>query len=134
MAAVISTTMTLRIILSVRGSLFDGGSFDTVSPSSTGTHRASRGVVSARAPQNAPSVLQIASNAHSAPTYTINGITQKVERGWDGTEGKSDILAVSVAENDHKPLDSPEYDADYSTAPGLQGVKITVDREVDRRM
>jgi len=123
--------MTLRIILSVRGSLFDGGSFDAVSPSSTATHRPSRGVVS-RVPQNTPSVLQITSNAHSAPTYTINGISHKVERGWDGTEGKSDILAV--AENDHKPLDSPEYDGDYPKAPGLQGVKITVDREVDRQM
>ena len=133
MAAVISTTMTLRIILSVRGSLFDGGSFAGVWPSSTGTHSTSRGVVaSARAPQNTPSVLQITSNVHSAPTYTIDGIRQKAERGWDGTEGKSDILAV--AENDHKPLDSPEYDADFSKAPGLQGVKITVDREVDRQI
>ena len=129
MAAVITTTMTLRIILSVRGSLFHGGSFAGVWPSSS-THTASRGIASARAPPNAPSVLQIASNGHSAPTYTIDGIRQKTERGWDGTEGKSDILAV--AENDHKPLDSPEYDADYSKAPGLQGVKITVDRETDR--
>jgi hypothetical protein len=134
MAAVISTTMTLRIILSVRGSLLDGGTFDTVSPSSTGTHRASHGVVSARAPKNTPSVLQITSNAHSATTYTINRIGHRAERGLDGTEGKSDILAVDVTENDHKPLDSPEYDADYSKAPGLQGVKITVDREVDRRI
>jgi hypothetical protein len=132
MAAVISTTMTLRIILSVRGPLSHGGSFAGVWPSSTGTHSASRGVTSARAPQNTPSVLQIASNAHSAPTYTIDGIRQKSERGWESTEGKSDILAV--AENDHKPLDSPEFDADYPKAPGLQGVKITVDREVDRQI
>lgn len=129
MAAVITTTMTLRIILSVRGSLFYGGSFAGVWPSSS-THTASRGIASARLPPNAPSVLQIASNAHSAPTYTIDGIHQKTERGWDGTEGKSDI----VAENDNKPLDSPEYDADYSKAPGLQGVKITVDREIDRQI
>jgi hypothetical protein len=130
MAAVITTTMTLRIILSVRGSLVYGGSFAGVWPSSTGTHTVSRGIASARAPPNA-SVLQIASNTHSAPTYTIDGIRQKTERGWDGTEGKNDILAVS--ENDHKPRDSPAYDADYSKAPGLQGVKITVDREVDRQ-
>jgi hypothetical protein len=129
MAAVLTTTMTLRIILSVRGSLFRGGSFAGVS---TGTHTASRGIASARAPANTPSVLQISSNIHSAPTYTIDGIRQKAERGWDGTEGKSDILAV--AENDHKPLDSPEYDADYSKAPGLQGVKITVDRETDSQI
>jgi hypothetical protein len=131
MAAVTTTTMTLRIILSVRGSLFHGGSFAGVWPSSSGTHSASRGIASARAPQNTPSVLQITSNVHSAPTYTIDGIRQKTERGWDGTEVESDILAV--AENDHKPLGSSEYDADYSEAPGLQGVKITVDREVDRQ-
>ena len=132
MAAVITTTMTLRIILSVRGSLIHGGSFAGVWPSSTGTHSASRGIASTRAPPNAPSVLQIASNAHSAPTYTIDNIRQKTERGWDGSEGKGDIIAV--AENDHKPLDSPEYDAEYPKAPGLQGVKITVDREVDRQI
>jgi hypothetical protein len=132
MAAVITTTMTLRIILSVRGSLFHGGSFAGVWPSSSGTHSASRGIASARAPQNTPSVLQITSNTYSAPTYTIDGIRQKAERGWDGTEGHSDILAV--AENDHKPMDSPEYDADYSKAPGLQGVKVTVNREVDRQI
>ena len=133
MAAVITTTMTLRIILSVRGSLIHGGSFAGVWASSTGTHSASRGIASARAPPNAPSVLQITSNVHSAPTYTIDGMRQKTEHGWDGTEGKSDILAV--AENDHKPLDSPEYDADFPPkAPGLQGVKITVDREVDRQI
>lgn len=133
MAAVITTTMTLRIILSVRGSLIYGGSFAGVWPSSTGTHSASRGIASTRAPPNAPSVLQIASNAHSAPTYTIDNIHQKTERGWDGSEGKGgDIIAV--AENDHKPLDSPEYDAEYPKAPGLQGVKITVDREVDRQI
>jgi hypothetical protein len=133
MVAVITTTMTLRIILSVRGSLFYGGSFAGVWPSTTGTHSASRGIASARAPAITPSVLQIASNTHSAPTYTIDNIRQKAERGWDGTEGKSDILAVAVS-SDQKPLDSPEYDADYSKAPGLQGVKITVDREVDRQI
>ncbi len=130
MAAVITTTMTLRIILSVRGSLFYGGSFAGVWPSSTGTHTASRGIASPRIPTNTPSVLQITSNAHSAPTYTIDGIRPKAERGWDGTEAKSDILA----ENDHKPLDGPTYDADYSKAPGLQGVKITVDREIDHQI
>jgi hypothetical protein len=132
MAAVITTTMTLRIILSVRGTLSHGGSFPGALPSSSGTQSASRGIASIRAPQNTPSVLQIASNVHSAPTYTIDGIRQKTERGWDSAEGKSDILAV--AENDHKPSDSPEYDADFSKAPGLQGVKITVDREIDRQI
>jgi hypothetical protein len=131
MAAVTTTTMTLRIILSVRGTLVYGGSFAGVYVSSTGTNSASRGIASARAPAHAPSVLQITSHAHSAPTYTIDGIGQKSERGWDGTEGKNDILAIP--ENDHKPLDSPDDEADFPKAPGLEGVKITVDREIDRR-
>jgi hypothetical protein len=126
MAAVTTTTMSLRIILSVRGSLVYGGSFAGAWASSTTTNSASRGIASARAPANPPSVLQITSHAHSAPTYTIDGIGQKSEHGWDGTEGKSDILAIP----DHKPLDSPEFDAEYPKAPGLKGVKITVNREI----
>jgi len=134
MAAVITTTMTLRIILSVRGSLVYGGSFSAVWPSSTGTHTASPGVASARVPANTHSVLQITSNVHSAPTYTIDGIRQKTEHGWDGAEGKSDIIPIPIPENDQKPMESSEYEADFSKAPGLQGVKITVDREVDSRI
>jgi hypothetical protein len=122
MAAVITTTMTLRIILSVRGPLQYGGSF--ACSSSAGTHSAIRGIASARAPANATSVLQIASNAHSAPTYTLDGIAQKAEHGWDGTEGKTDIL--SIPENDHK---APDYDSGYRGAHGL-GVKVTVEREM----
>ena len=132
MVAVTTTTMSLRIILSVRGSLFYGGSFAGVWASSTGTNSASRGVASARAPANAPAVLQITSHAHSAPTYTIDGIGHKSEHGWDGTEGKTDILAIS--DNDHKPLDSPDEETEFSKVPGLHGVKITVDREIDRRI
>lgn len=131
MAAVITTTMTLRIILSVRGPLSHGGSFAGVWSSSTGTNSASRGVGSARAPANATSVLQIASHTHSAPTYTLD-VGQKTEHGWDGTEVKQDIL--STPENDHKtfapPINDPEYDAGFTKAPGLHGVKITVDREI----
>ncbi|KAI0250752.1 hypothetical protein BJV78DRAFT_1216705 [Lactifluus subvellereus] len=129
MTAVITTTMTLRIILSVRGPLYYGGSFAGVWSTSSGTHTASRGVGSARAPANPPSVLQINSHA-PAHTYTIDGISQKVEHGWDGTEGKNDICP----EPDHKgsPINASEYDSAYAKAPGLpaRGVKITVDREI----
>ena len=130
MAAVITTTMTLRIILSVRGPLDYGGSFAGVWSSSTATHSASRGigVASARAPANAQSILQIASHTHTAPTYTLDAMGQKSEHGWDGSEGKADILP----ENDHKAYGSPdsEYDSGFAKAPGLHGVKITVDREI----
>jgi len=132
MTAVITTTMTLRIILAVRGSLSQGGSFAGVLSASSGTHSASRGIGTARAPTNAPSVLQISSHTHTAPTYTIDGIGQKAAHGWDGTEGKNDILGVP--ENDLKsfgpPMNDTEFDTGYAKAPGLHGVKITVDREI----
>jgi len=130
MAAVITTTMTLRIILSVRGPLHYGGSFAGVWSSSTATHSASRGIgiASARAPANATSILQITSHTHTAPTYTLDRMGQKSEHAWDGSEGKNDILS----ENDHKAFGSPdsEFDSGLTKAPGLHGVKITVDREI----
>jgi hypothetical protein len=53
---------------------------------------------------------------------------QKTEHGWDGSEAKNEILS----ENDHKAFGSPEseYESGFTKAPGLQGVKITVDREI----
>jgi hypothetical protein len=130
MAAVITTTMTLRIILSVRGTLYSGGSFAGVYSSSSGTHSTSRGVGSARAPANAPSVLQINSQIHPAHTYTIDGISQKVEHGWDGTDGK--ILPIAEPDRKNPSINESDYDRTSAKAPGLpmHGVKITIDREV----
>ncbi|KAI0269893.1 hypothetical protein BC834DRAFT_863795 [Gloeopeniophorella convolvens] len=134
MTAVITTTMTLRIILSVRGSLSEGGSFAGVWSSSSGTHTASRGVGSARVPANANSVLQINSHTHAAPTYTLDAIGQKAEHGWDGSDGKPDIIPIPEHDRKGSPMNDSDYDAGYAipspTVPGLQGVKITVDREV----
>ncbi|KAH8998522.1 hypothetical protein EDB92DRAFT_1835649 [Lactarius akahatsu] len=110
MTAVVTTTMTLRIILSVRGTLHYGGSFTGTGSTSTGTHSGSRGIATARVPPNAPSILQIHSHTHTAHTFTIDGISQKVEQGWDGNEGKADVLPI------------PDDDR--------KGVKITVDREI----
>ncbi|KAI9443270.1 hypothetical protein H4582DRAFT_1923580 [Lactarius indigo] len=107
MTAVVTTTMTLRIILSVRGTLHYGGSFSGMGSTSTGTNTGSRGIATARVPPNAPSILQI---NHTAHTFTIDGISQKVEHGWDGSEGKADVLPI------------PDDDR--------KGVKITVDREI----
>jgi hypothetical protein len=53
---------------------------------------------------------------------------QKTQHGWDGSEAKNEILS----ENDQKTFGSPDsdYDSGLQKAPGLQGVKITVDREI----
>ncbi len=130
MTAVVTTTMTLRIILSVRGTLHYGGSFFGMASTSTGTHSGSRGIGSGRVPPNAPSILQINSHTHTAHTYTIDGISQKVEHGWDGSEGKADVLPISDDDRKGPSIHDPDFDAGYTTVPGLQGVKITVDREI----
>jgi hypothetical protein len=90
-------------------------------------------VGSARAPgTNAPSVLQINSHTHPAHTYTIDGISQKVEPGWDGSEGKKEILPIATPDLKNSPINESEYDCASPKAPGLpvHGVKITVDREI----
>ena len=131
MTAVITTTMTLRIILSVRGPLYYGGTFSGTGTTSISTRSGSRGIGSGRAhPPNAPSILQINSHAHTAHTYTIDGINQKVEHGWDSSEGKSDVLPMPDDEGKGSSIHDPDFDPNYTKVPGLQGVKITVDREI----
>lgn len=127
MTAVVTTTMTLRIILSVRGGLCYGGTFSGTGVTSISTRSGSRGINSGRAPPNAPSILQINSHAHTAHTYTIDGISQKAEHGWDSSEGKSDVLPNT---DKASSIHDPDFDAGYARVPGMQGVKITVDREI----
>jgi hypothetical protein len=130
MTAVVTTTMTLRIILSVRGPLYYGGTFSGTGTTSTSTRSGSRGIASGRAPPNAPSILQINSHTHTAHTYTIDGIGQKAEHGWDNSEGKSDVLPNPDDDRKGSSIHVPEFDDGYAKVPGLQGVKITVDREI----
>ena len=130
MAAVVTTTMTLRIILSVRGPLYYGGSFSGLGSTTTGTHSGSRGIGAGRVPPTASSILQINSRTHPAHTYTIDGISQKVEHGWESSEGKSDVLPIAGDDHKGSSIHDTDFDAGYTKAPGLQGVKITVDREI----
>lgn len=130
MTAVVTTTMTLRIILSVRGPLYYGGTFSGTGTTSASTRSGSRGITSGRVPPNAPSILQINSHTHTAHTYTIDGIGQKVEHGWDNSEGKSDVLPIPDDDRKGSSIHVPDFDDGYSKVPGLQGVKITVDREI----
>jgi len=122
MAAVLTTTMTMRIILSVRGSLVSGGSF---AGTSSGTHSgttASRNTHGIRSHPTATgnSVLNI--NPHANQTYTINEIGRaKGDDTWMGGDGKSldskgdNMFSEHPAENPNSGLD----------------VKITVDTETD---
>jgi hypothetical protein len=107
MALVLTTSMTLRIILAVRGSLVSGGSFAGSTPSSSYTTHVlstSRSLSTGR-----------------APTYTLDQmragtkevyVDADVKAGYH--KGSDDILNISEGIID-----------------GAKGVKVTIDREVD---
>lgn len=113
MAAVLTTSMTLRIILSVRGPLAKGGSFalsgSTANSSTRNTH-----VISTRSgPTNLSSQV--------GHTYTLDDMRSKPEGEWTDTDGASDGKGGAVL-----AIDNPHNTA--VREPG--GVKITIDREI----
>jgi len=103
MAAVLTTSMTLRIILNVRGSLssggvFSGGTASTGQSSSRTTH-----VISTRS----------GGQSQAAHTYNLDDIrSTKPEREWSETGTDNKVVAI-----DASPM-------------GPNGVRITVDREI----
>ncbi|KAF9468597.1 hypothetical protein BDZ94DRAFT_1208792 [Collybia nuda] len=118
MAAVLTTSMSLRIILSVRGSLVHGGSFALSNSTQTGSSRTTH-VISTRSGAPATNI-----STHTPHTYTLDDMRSKTEADWvDGkssvndTEGKTTILA-------------PSHDGEGEHPPQNVGVKITIDREI----
>lgn len=132
MAAVLTTSMTLRIILSIRSSLDYGGSFALSGTSAHGT--SSRGNTTAphihglSGISHTGSVPQasigLRSGAHAAAgnnhTYTLDEIRSKPEGAWDGDidADKSSMGAESKGRNGKDDLVVED------------GVKITIDKEV----
>ncbi|KAH9950543.1 hypothetical protein B0H21DRAFT_686444 [Amylocystis lapponica] len=123
MAAVLTTSMTMRIILSVRGSLKSGGTYAVSShsqPSRSGgtTHVISTG-------RNAPGVTSNpVLSIHQAPptTYTVP-LTENKEHDWVvEADGKS---SVKEGKEGIFPVESPTAET------GDVGVKITIDTETD---
>jgi len=115
MAAVLTTSMSLRIILSVRGSLVHGGSFALSGSSHSGSSRTTH-VISTRTggvPTNITS--------HGPHTYTLDEMRSKPEGDW--VDGK-----LSVIEPEAKPaILEPQHDNERGLT---SGVKITIDREI----
>lgn len=120
MAAVLTTSMTLRIVLSVRGTLVAGGTF---AGSTVHSHSTSRSGVASR------SVVQ---PQRTGPTFTLDemrsagrvGGEQKVGV-WDGSakgDGKVIPIDMQVGKEGREARDGSD--------DGL-GVKVTIDREVD---
>lgn len=123
MAAVLTTSMTLRIILSVRGSLDHGGSFALSASSAGGTSSRTTHVISGRSghPTNISTT-----NPH---TYTLDDMQSKPEGEWGVVDADA---KSSVNDTENKGpvgglVDSAEDRDTHS--PGV-GVKITIDREV----
>jgi hypothetical protein len=118
MTAVLTTSMTLRIVLSVRGTLASGGSFagSTTNGSSRTTHVIS---TSRTNPTNISSRIP--------GTYTLDemrgGVKSEVE--WD-TDGKSSVHDSKVADIVVGP--EPKL---AEGDKGALGVKITIDQQVE---
>jgi hypothetical protein len=113
MAAVLTSSMTLRIILSVRGSLEQGGSFAlsaSVGNSSRSTH-----IISGRSGDP--------SNGSTHPnTFTLDDLRTKPETWAVDPDNKSSINLA-----DRKTNLVPEHSREPSDT--TMGVKITIDRD-----
>ncbi|TFK86783.1 hypothetical protein K466DRAFT_492150 [Polyporus arcularius HHB13444] len=121
MTAVLTASMTMRIILAVRGSLAAGGSFAV----SSGTHPSRSGntthvITASRNPQTAPvnPVLSLGAGRDQAYAVGLEGAGKGAD--WDGKS--------SVGGRDQKadifPVESP-------IAVDPAGVQVTVESETD---
>jgi len=147
MAAVLTTTMTMRIILSIRGGLANGGSFHGVT--STTTHSASHSASASRGgalsnrgagPNSAPGQVISFSRSQPHQTYNLGGGDKEGRWGQDVPDhvikGSSDY----DADVDGKSASSIPYKAGGGGNIGLaiggrsdtfDGVKVTIDRHID---
>jgi hypothetical protein len=142
MAAVGTTTMTLRIILGVRSGLESGGSFSgsgatysshtAHSSSGAGAHRRSlsRGLHSARSQGvGATSAAHHVSTKDAGPTFTLDVNGAKDGGRWaDGDDAEADVHSV----RDKDAASGPYALSQGSESAGaMPGVKVTVDTDVD---
>lgn len=112
MAAVLTTSMTLRIILSVRGTLVQGGSFALSGTTANSSSSRTTHIISTRSgiPTN------ISAHVPHDHTYTLDDMRSKPEAQWpdnDNQSGKGEILGMDPAKGEE-----------------AEGVKVTIDREV----
>lgn len=122
MAAVLTTSMTLRIILSVRGSLSYGGSFAVSSTSHSSRSGGTTHVISTNRNHGGVTTNPVLSIQQQQPAATYTVPLQGKERDWVG--GEYDNKSAVVVDNKEGvfPIDTP---------PANPGVKITIDTETD---
>lgn len=161
MAAVLTVTMTLRIILSVRGSLQSGGTYSgTTSSGVSRSHPSNSGalpgsnsgphIISTRATHP---VVNIQTERHHTvsgggvqtkssngvgtgrQTYTLEEMRARGERDWQDDNASNVSGADFKAEiTDYVGEDkSRGFASDEDVTGGRPGVKVMVDREVDYR-
>ncbi|KAG8961832.1 hypothetical protein FRC03_004898 [Tulasnella sp. 419] len=153
MTAVLTTTMTLRVILGVRGSLaqggmYSGGSASATNHSASGTGSATATSKSAHVPASrlgntigiSRSVQQSTGvvNANDNSTYTIEQMRAKAERDWidNGSDGDADSKSGYVVDDttttrpsgfrEKASLDDEEDDNSHRNNGGI---KVTIDRQ-----
>ncbi|KZV61034.1 hypothetical protein PENSPDRAFT_659197 [Peniophora sp. CONT] len=130
MTAVLTVTMTLRIILAVRGGLARGGTFAGAWSTSSGTHSHSHSHSRGTATNPAPgSVLHIQSG--SAPTHYIDGLNGKKQPpGWPEPAVQGGVKALESKEGRMLGEEGGEFEERERAPVGLPGVQVTVQREV----
>jgi hypothetical protein len=122
MAAVLTTSMTLRIILAVRGSLARGGAFAVTSGHSR-SHPSTH-VISRSAPPQSGPVLSLQHPQQG--TYTVGLAAEPKQRDW--TDDKDSEQIAEVKGDGVYPIEeggTPVQDE------GPKGVHVHIDRETD---
>ena len=123
MAAVLTTSMTLRIILAVRGSLKNGGAF-AVSTAHSHSHPSTH-VISARgAPQQSGPVLSLQHPQQG--TYTVGLAAEAKTQDWSDKD--SDQIVAEVKGDGVFPI---EEGTPLEEEEGPKGVKVTTQVETD---
>jgi len=134
MAAVLTTTMTMRIVLSIRGGLANGGVFHGAS---SGTHTSSHSASHSRGIGNR-SGMAVNSGTGTGPVISINtrGQPQTFTIGGDKDDANRWPAVDAGTKNE-----SSDYDGDGRSAhsipfrpakeDGYNGVQVTVDKRVD---
>ncbi|GJJ15996.1 hypothetical protein Clacol_010275 [Clathrus columnatus] len=131
MAAVLTMTMTMRIILSVRGSLIDGGLFagSSSAPSNSGTsrsHSQGRSVGVTGTGNNQGQVFSINPAASQVrQTFTLEEMRSKAQ--WeqnDDADGKSSLTGAQGVLGDTKPETGFGHEDPV-------GVKVTIEQDFE---
>ena len=123
MTAVLTASMSMRIVLSVRGSLVSGGSFAVTSSSHPSRSGNTTHVLSGQRPAVNP-VLSVGGRGGEPGVGTFSvprqGAGDKVQQDWDG---KSSVNGGRDQKAEMFPIDTSVADA--------PGVRVTVGSETD---